>query len=522
MGEATRSEVGRPSGSWRRSVFWKVAGILISVQIATVFLAVVLSAWFAYDQSLELVETSLRVQLSAVAEEVEQRANLSEGVTALPRLLQIDLTTRLPDPIVFVDTAGVVIQTIQPDPSAFADPLQASSATLSFPPNIGEMLKADEVVIQLREDSETNTWGVVPLYDTDGLMVGGFVVQPLTNMINTELAGSQAAFRRAFVIVSLLSGGFALLLGAFFTWQLVRPVRRMTEQVEAIGAGQYKARLALASDDEIGRLAASINTMAAQVEESIASLRAADQLRRELIANIGHDLRTPLAALLGYLEEAQRFAHSSQVREAQEALVTAERQGHYLKHLLGDLFELSILDSGQRPLRREPIPLAELLNDAARAHHVAFTKADITFHVDLAPDLPIYEGDGVRLLRLLDNLLSNARQHTPAQGVVTLQASKHASHILIRVQDTGVGLSAEDAENIFERYYRGEGARTRKTRGTGLGLPISRAIARAHGGDLAVVSRLSEGSTFTISLPLKTTHLENETPSTEQVSRGRM
>lgn len=489
------------SRSWRRSVFWKVAGILISVQIATVFLAVVLSAWFAYDQSLALVETSLRVQLSAVAEEIEQRADLSTGRVELPRLLELDLTTRLPDPIHLVDTSGVVLTMIQPDASAFADPLEEDPGGLAFPANVKGLLERDDVTMQLQAERATGTWGVVPLYDANGLLAGGFVVQPLTNMMNAELAGTEAAFQRAFIVVALLSGALALLLGGFFTWRLVQPLRSITERVEAIGAGDYKARIAFESEDEIGRLASSINTMAAQVEESIASLRAADQLRRELVANIGHDLRTPLAAMLGYLEEAQRFWQADQKHEAQDALVTAERQGQYLKHLLGDLFELSILDSGQRPLRREPIPLPELINDAARAHHVSFAKAKITFHVGLAEDLPIYEGDGVRLLRLLDNLLTNARQHTPAGGTVTLRALATDEGIRISVSDTGVGLSEEDAKNVFERYYRGEGARTRKARGTGLGLPISRAIARAHGGDLIVESELGKGSVFIITLP---------------------
>lgn len=483
-------------------MFWKVAGVLAAVQVVTVFLAVVLSAWFAYDQSLNLVESSLRVQLSAVAEEIEQRADLTQGVEQFPRLLRLDLQTRLPDPMVIVDTLGQAVQAIKPDPTAFATPLAAPPDDLAVPSGIAERLTTNTVALQLREEESTATWAVVPLYDQDGLLAGGFVVQPLTNMIDAELAGTEQAFQQAFLIVALLSGGLALLLGGFLTWRLVQPLRRITERVEAIGAGDYKARIALETRDEIGRLAASVNTMAEQVETSIDSLRATDQLRRELLANMGHDLRTPLSALLGYLEEAKRLSAQQQHAEAQQALTIAERQGKHLKRLLSDLFELSVLDNRQQPLRREPVPLGELLHDAARAHRSVMEKAGLTFACTLATDLPLIEADGVRLLRVLDNLLTNARQHTPEGGTIVLEATADANHVQIRVRDTGVGLAEDEAVHVFERYYRGTSARTRSGEGTGLGLPISRAIARAHGGELTVTSTQGEGSTFTLDLPL--------------------
>ena len=251
-----------------------------------------------------------------------------------------------------------------------------------------------------------------------------------------------------------------------------------------------------------GRLAVAVNRMAAEVEASIEALRATDRLRRDLIANIGHDLRTPLAALLGYAEEAERHLAEGARTEAETALETAARQGRYLKRLVDDLFELSVLDSARAPLRREPIPLGELLNDAANAHRAAFAKADIAFTFERPKSLPILEGDGVRLLRVLDNLLSNARRHTPAGSTVRLSATPTPTAIDICVADTGDGMTPEVLASVFERYYRGSDARTRTRQGTGLGLPIARAIARAHGGDLTAESAPGQGSTFTLHLPL--------------------
>ena len=493
------SEQSDPIG--RRSVFWKVAGVLVGVQIATGLLAVGLSAWFAYDRSLNLVSNSLRLRLDNLAEEVEQRIGAFDaGLTNLPRPLRLDLSARFPDPVLLLDAEGRPVETIRPDAAVFGASIRLPDEPPPLPAGLGEVLRQGSVVIQL--DGEGTSWGVAPVYDPEDFLVGGLLVQPLTNSLARELADTRAAFMRALVVAAALAGLIALLLGAFFTNQLVRPLRRMTRRVERIGAGDYASRLEEGHADEFGRLAAAINHMAEEVQTSIEALRATDQLRRELIANVGHDLRTPLAAMLGYAEEAERLMAEGRREEAEASLETARRQGHYLQRLVEDLFELSLLDSAREPLRREPIPLAELLHDAAGGHRAAFEKASITFQIDVASGLPLIEGDGVRLLRLVDNLLSNARRHTPAGGMVRLQAEHKDGQVIIRLQDSGEGMSPETLAHVFERYYRGRGARTRLQQGTGLGLPIARAIAHAHNGELLAESTPGQGSTFTLTLPV--------------------
>jgi signal transduction histidine kinase len=490
----------------RRSVFWKVAGILVGVQVATGLLAVGLSAWFANDRSLDLAANSLRLRLDDLAQEVEQRADtlLTEGLTTLPVPLRLDLARRFPDPLVLLDAEGHLVSTIQPDRDEFPAAMTEPAAVSMLPDDLSGLLAAGDVVVQLDAQQPEGTWGLAPVYDLDGFLVGGMLVQPLTQSVARELAGTWEAYRQTLYVVVALAGLIALLLGAFFTGQLVKPLRRMTRRVERIGAGEYTTRMAVRGEDEFGRLAAAINQMAQAVEHSVETLRATDQLRRELIANVGHDLRTPLATLLGYLEEAERHLEAGRQAVADEALARARRQGNYLSQLVSDLFELSLLDSGPAPLRREPIPLAELLTDAAHAHRAAFEKADIAFQEEVSSNLPLIHGDGVRLLRILDNLLANARRHTSAGDCVTLHATANPKGVEIKVQDTGTGMEADVLAHVFERYYRGEEARTRQGNGTGLGLAISRAIARAHGGDLTAESTPGKGSTFILRLPLGT------------------
>ena len=487
-----------------RSVFWKVAGILVGVQVATGLLAVGLSAWFAYATSLDLVENSLRLRLDDLAREVEQSADSSlyGGLASLSIPLRLTLSARFPDPVILLDAEGQWLETIPPDVNEFPEVTGTPATEPVLPDDLAGFLANGDIVIEIDDDAPGGSWGLAPVYDIDDFLVGGLLVQPLTNSKARELEGTRQALLRALVVVAVLGGIIALVLGAFFTTRLIRPLRRITRQVERIGAGSYDARLQERGDDEFGRLATSINQMAEAVAASVETLKATDRLRRELIANVGHDLRTPLAALKGYLEEAERYLEAGDHDAAREALTTADRQGTYLTRLINDLFELSLLDSAAPPLRREPIPLAELLTDAARAHQAAFKKAAIAFKKTFDDDLPLYEGDGVRLLRVLDNLLANARRHTPEGGTVHLHATATLDAVHIAVQDTGPGMTPDVLDHIFERYYRGEAARTRSGRGTGLGLAISRAIARAHGGDLTAESTPGQGSTFTLSLRL--------------------
>lgn len=469
-------------------MFWRVAPLLVGVLGAVGLGAVLLSGWFAADRSRDLVRNTIRQRLDVVAEEIEFRADLTFGIDSLTLPVQFDLRARFPDPVYPLRADGTVAS------YAWAD-------AVDVPPLAKAALDSGSVYVELERDVDAS-WGVAPVYDADGYLAGGLLVLPLRETSAEELLPSRRAYRRSMQVVGALSVLLALGLGLVFARWLVRPLRRITKRVEAIGEGDYASRLPVRSSNELGRLSASINAMAEAVESSIEALRSTDRVRRELVANVGHDLRTPLAALTGYAEEAKRYLTAGRMDDAATALDTASRQAEYLRKLLEDLFELSVLDAVPPPLRIEPVPLAELLHESARLHAGPMRERGLTFRIDVPADLPILEADGLRLMRLLDNLLSNACRHTSAGGTVTLHAEASEEAVYVSVGDTGEGMDPETAAHVFDRYYRGTGARTRKSR-TGLGLSISKAVAVAHGGDLAVESYESVGTTFTLTLPNK-------------------
>ncbi|MEL6616964.1 MAG: HAMP domain-containing sensor histidine kinase, partial [Bacteroidota bacterium] len=386
--------------------------------------------------------------------------------------LRADLDTRFPDPLAWLDESGAVAETFAGRPAP------------DVPPEALDALDAGEITVALGDDS----WGIAPVLAPDGLPAGALFVRPLARTIEEETEETRAGFRRALWTVSILAALVALGLGALLTWRLVAPLQSITRRVERLGEGDYAGRLPASGDDELGRLAASINEMAGRVETSVETLREADRVRRELVGNVGHDLRTPLAALGGYLEEAERLGAEGRTPEALEAVEHARRQQAHVADLVADLFELSVLErpAGQAPLRLGPVPPGELVRDAAATHAKAYEASGVSLHVEVAPDLPTLQGDGGRLFRLVGNLLDNARRHSASGADVTLRVLARGPEVVIEVEDEGDGIAPEDQARIFDRYYRGEGARTRGERGTGLGLAIARATARAHGGDLTV------------------------------------
>ncbi|MEV6341978.1 ATP-binding protein [Actinoplanes sp. NPDC051851] len=251
------------------------------------------------------------------------------------------------------------------------------------------------------------------------------------------------------------------------------PLREMTVAARAMARGDYSRRISTRSRDEVGELAAAFNQMAAD-------LAAEERQRRELIANVSHELRTPITALQGLLENIV-----DGVAEAEPATMsTALAQTQRLSRLVTDLLDLSRLDAGVVPMRRELIDVTAFLAEVAR--EAAVTADGIGHRVTFAVSAPelVLPGDRERLHQVFANLLDNAARHSPPGGVVTVRAERRDERVLFAVTDQGAGIPAAERERVFERFTRGERA---TGGGTGLGLAIARWVVRLHDGTIAVV-----------------------------------
>jgi signal transduction histidine kinase len=251
------------------------------------------------------------------------------------------------------------------------------------------------------------------------------------------------------------------------------PLREMTVAAREMARGDYTRRIRTRSQDEVGELATAFNQMAAD-------LAANDRQRRELIANVSHELRTPITALQGLLENIVDGVAAAEPETMETALAQTER----LSRLVTDLLDLSRLDAGVVPMRREAIDVPAFLDRVVREATVnaGGTGHDVRFEVS-APRL-VVPGDRERLHQVFANLLDNAARHSPRGGLVTVRAERHDDHVVVAVVDQGDGIPAAERERVFERFTRGE----RPTGGgTGLGLAIARWVVQLHRGSIAVV-----------------------------------
>jgi signal transduction histidine kinase len=244
------------------------------------------------------------------------------------------------------------------------------------------------------------------------------------------------------------------------------------------------------SRGEIGVLANAFNSMA----ESRMEL---DGLRRNLVNDVAHELRTPLANLQGYLE----VLRDGITTPTPEVLTILHEESLLLNRLVADLQELALAEAGQLPLARQPLELAEPIMNAVEAIRPQADARELTLVASVDEPLPEVYADGARVSQVLRNLLRNAITHTPAGGKVEVQAETGPEAVTVTVRDTGRGIEPEHLPHIFDRFYRADPARSRSTGGAGLGLAIAKNLVEAHGGTITVRSEPNRGSAFSFTIP---------------------
>ncbi len=305
----------------------------------------------------------------------------------------------------------------------------------------------------------------------------------------------------AIVTALLFALGAGLLIFALLTRRLGTLSRSMDvfKQQNFSAPVSYSVKKDTATD-EIDRLGNSFFEMATHIQAQMERLRETDSLRRELVANVSHDLRTPLASLNGYLETLLLKDDSLSNSERREYLETASRHADHLTKLVHDLFELAKLDAHELTPQREPFLLTELIQDVIQKFQLRAQRANVAIDADDAPDIPLVDADIGMIERVLDNLIDNALQHTPSGGSIRLSMESRDSEVTVKVRDSGSGIPEEALPHIFDRFYRKKSGES-STGGAGLGLAISQRIIELHGGKLTVSSIITSGSEFNFSLP---------------------
>lgn len=309
----------------------------------------------------------------------------------------------------------------------------------------------------------------------------------------------------AAVLVSLL---VTFAAGLLLFRLITRRLRRLSDTVERFEAEGFARPLDIPAGverpgDEIDRLNASFAQMSRRMVDMLREVRQADETRRELVASVSHDLRTPLASLQGSLETLLLKEDRLDPPERRRYVESALRHGEQLGKLVSALFELAKLESPAARIRPEDFSLPELVQDVVQKHQLAAERGGIRLEAETGEALPFVSGDIALIERALENLLDNAIRYTPAGGRVGISVRRGGDGIDVRVEDTGPGIPAEAIPRVFDRFYRVEGPAGGKSPGSGLGLAITRRIVELHGGRIEAASRPGAGAAFTFRLPLR-------------------
>jgi signal transduction histidine kinase len=335
----------------------------------------------------------------------------------------------------------------------------------------------------------------------DGPIIAAVALSTLPRQSRAEVFGLR--LRNSLLFGTVAVGLLAAVLALLFSRRLTQPVAHLTAATERMAAGDYGARVAVDSPQELQLLAESFNGMAAALEADVAQLRQQEQLRRELIANVSHELATPLTAIQGFTEALL----DDVVSDPQERVETTRliaREAARLERLVGQLRQVALFEAGAEALQRTAVELPPLVAETLAVLAPELERKRIAVRATLPPGLPLVYADADRLTEILLNLLDNAIRHTPDEGSIhiaaTVTTGEHAMRVSIA--DSGPGVAAEERERVFERFYRLDTSRTAATGGSGLGLAIVRALVEAHGGTISLDVAPEGGARFTFTLPL--------------------
>ena len=300
-----------------------------------------------------------------------------------------------------------------------------------------------------------------------------------------------ASVRRSLILGSVLAVALAFLLTIVLSRRISSPIGALAEAAKRLGQGDLSRRVQIRGKGEVGMLAQAFNSMAADLEH-------AEQLRRNLVADVAHELRTPLSNIKGYLEAIRDRVikpNAATIRSLNEEVALLSR-------LVDELQELSLAEAGELKLVCQAEDIAKLLKQTVTFWQPKTVAKEISLSLDLPDNLPLVNVDRHRVNEVLHNLLENAVTHTPKGGSITVAAVTQGNWVEVSVADTGEGIPAKDLPHIFERFYRVDRSRARATGGSGLGLTIAKRLAEAHGGKITVQSKLGKGSRFSFTLPV--------------------
>jgi len=494
-----------------RTLYGKLSVALVAIVFAIAALYAALTL-FATRHHLQATEQRLNRDLAR--DLVADRNLVAEGrinESALRSMFHDYMTINPSIEIYLVDLEGKIL-------SFSADPGVVKRKRVSLGP-VHAFLSGDDSFPLLGDDPRSHdgrkAFSVTPVPSDEHpqgylyVVLLGERVDSIAALLHTSFIARYSALA---LIVSVVVGSLA---GLVVLRAMTRRLRRLTHHIDRFRAAGFRAFEPFTTGgpgngggngdsngdgDEIVQLGRAYDEMAARIGEQLDALEKTDALRREMVAHVSHDLRTPLATLHGYLETLKLKDAELDRAERERYLAVALDQSERLRRLVGDLFELAKLDAHEQAPVCEPISLAELVSDIAQKFQLEAHRRGSTIDIDAADGLPMVGADIALVERVLENLIDNALSHSPHGGAIRIPIAAEGDAVRVTVSDRGPGIAPEHLPRVFDRFYQADNAH-RGTAHAGLGLAIAKRIVELHGARLEVASVLGQGTTFSFRLP---------------------
>lgn len=300
------------------------------------------------------------------------------------------------------------------------------------------------------------------------------------------------SYHRSLWWIGFLFAGIGLVVSYFLSGNITRPLRQLSRAAEKIRQGELKQEVPVETRDEVGQLAAVFNQMSAELAVN-------ENNRQELLANIAHELKTPLAILQGHLESMLDGVEQPEP----DKLFSMQEEVMRLTRLVGDLRDLSLAQVHQLELHLQPVDLGEKTERAAEMLEPLLEEKNLHFVKELAPDLPLRQLDPDRLNQILYNLITNAIRYTTPGTAILLKTEAAGENVRLLIADEGPGIASEDLPHVFEQFYRGDKSRNRALGGSGIGLSLAKSFVEAQGGSIRAENRKNGGAAFIVAFPDK-------------------
>ena len=488
-----------------RSLYWKIAGTFILILTLVGLGYVGITAYFA-NQFFEEANQKLHAQVAnhLIQEKFkDQMPFLEDGSINKPLfgdIMHDMMAVNRRIEVYLLDTLGTVKYSVVLDHEApEANTIRVDTAAIhAFIQEPGDRLMLGDNPRNMGEKSAFSA----AAFDIQGQKGFIYIIldSEIFDSVSYSLLGTYIGRLGSVSMLLTLMG--AIVIGLLIIWFLTKNLRRIMGAVQEFEHGDLKARAQLKSQGELSMLADSFNHMADTIVRNIDEIKQTETLRKELIANVSHDLRNPLAIIQGYAETLQIKGMELPEAERQSYIEVILKSLERLNRLVGELFELSRLESNQVKLVQEEFDLRELVSDVSEKFSLMAQQKQVAFELSgLDEPVPRVVGDISLIERVLQNLLDNAFKFTPEGGKIVLQLNTQQEGVEVTVSDTGIGIPQEDIPHLFERYYTRNRTGDQKNKGSGLGLAIVNKIMELHDRVIQVRSEPQKGTSFSFSLP---------------------